>query len=180
VTADACAVCRRGFTRRRRSGLVNGELYCAECALLVAIALAMARVVAVVLAVALCATAADADLPNATLTPAPSRIRTPPSYAPMVMLERTDTFRTPSATASTTSTAWREAIAKAIVSTIPLEIGGANDPRNLWPQRFADAKRKDRVEDALHEAVCVEHTLTLEQAQAAIARDWTRTPVPRR
>ncbi|MFZ1125382.1 MAG: hypothetical protein WAN59_09635 [Candidatus Baltobacteraceae bacterium] len=60
---------------------------------------------------------------------------------------------------------------------IPLEIGGANGPRNLWPQRYADSKGKDRVEDALHEAVCYAHTLTLEQAQAAIARDWTHTPV---
>jgi hypothetical protein len=60
---------------------------------------------------------------------------------------------------------------------VPLELGGANDERNLWPQTFADSERKDRVESALHEAVCYQHTLTLKQAQAAIAHDWTRTPV---
>lgn len=60
---------------------------------------------------------------------------------------------------------------------VPLEIGGANVPQNLWPQRYADSRLKDRVEDALHEAVCYDHTLTLQQAQAAIARDWMHTPV---
>jgi hypothetical protein len=34
-----------------------------------------------------------------------------------------------------------------------------------------------KVEDALHEAVCYRHTLTLAAAQAAIARNWTQTPV---
>jgi hypothetical protein len=60
---------------------------------------------------------------------------------------------------------------------IPLELGGANTMRNLWPQRYADSKVKDRVEDALHQAVCLEHTVTLQEAQTAIARDWRRTPV---
>ena len=60
---------------------------------------------------------------------------------------------------------------------VPLEIGGANDVRNLWPQSLGDSKRKDEVEDALRVAVCVKHTLTLASAQAAIARNWTATPV---
>ncbi len=60
---------------------------------------------------------------------------------------------------------------------IPLEIGGANDVRNLWPQKLAESKVKDRVEDDLRVAVCVRHTLTLADAQAAIARNWTATPV---
>jgi hypothetical protein len=60
---------------------------------------------------------------------------------------------------------------------VPLEIGGANDVRNLWPQSLGDSKRKDEVEDALRVAVCVSHTLTLASAQAAIARNWTATPV---
>jgi hypothetical protein len=33
---------------------------------------------------------------------------------------------------------------------IPLELGGSNRPSNLWPQTYADSKRKDRVEDELH------------------------------
>ena len=60
---------------------------------------------------------------------------------------------------------------------IPLETGGSNDERNLWPQPLAESRVKDRVEDELHAAVCVRHTLTLVAAQAAIARNWTATPV---
>jgi hypothetical protein len=60
---------------------------------------------------------------------------------------------------------------------IPLETGGSNDERNLWPQPLAESKRKDEVENALRVAVCVRHTLTLADAQAAIARNWTTTPV---
>ena len=63
------------------------------------------------------------------------------------------------------------------IEHLPLEIGGANDVRNLWPQLLGDSKRKDEVEDALRVAVCVKHTLTLASAQAAIARNWTATPV---
>ncbi|MGP6158355.1 MAG: HNH endonuclease [Vulcanimicrobiaceae bacterium] len=60
---------------------------------------------------------------------------------------------------------------------VPLELGGANSVGNLWPQHLADSKRKDRVEERLHAAVCVEHALTLGAAQTAIAHDWMRTPV---
>ncbi len=45
------------------------------------------------------------------------------------------------------------------------------------PERYADFKVKDRVEERLQAAVCVEHTLTPQQAQAAIAHDWTHSPV---
>ena len=43
-------------------------------------------------------------------------------------------------------------------------------------------KQKDAVEDALHRAVCSRHAyhgihLTMQEADAAIARDWTRTRV---
>jgi hypothetical protein len=60
---------------------------------------------------------------------------------------------------------------------IPLETGGSNDERNLWPQTYAESRQKDAVEDELHVAVCFRHTLTLAAAQAAIARNWTSTPV---
>ena len=57
-------------------------------------------------------------------------------------------------------------------------LGGApEDLRNVWPEPRADAKRKDEVEGALLAAACYRHTLTLEAAQAAIARNWTTTPV---
>lgn len=63
---------------------------------------------------------------------------------------------------------------------IPLEIGGApSDPRNLWPEAYqtsvpdGGARFKDKVENYLHDEVCVGH-LTLAQAQSEIAGDWYR------
>lgn len=56
------------------------------------------------------------------------------------------------------------------------------DLRNVWPEPKADSRAKDRVENALHEAVCRRRGyrglhLTLGSAQQAIARDWERTQV---
>lgn len=59
---------------------------------------------------------------------------------------------------------------------IPLELGGSNDMRNLWPQPYGDSKLKDRVEGELHQAVC-SGAMPLDAAQRAIARDW-HTAVP--
>jgi len=59
---------------------------------------------------------------------------------------------------------------------ISLEIGGANVPENLWPQPYCgpwNAHMKDKLEDYLHEAVCVHKTLTLVEAQTKIRTDWT-------
>lgn len=55
---------------------------------------------------------------------------------------------------------------------VSLELGGANDVRNLWPEPGTIPNPKDRVENALHKAVC-EHRVTLTAAQQAIAEDWT-------
>ncbi len=53
---------------------------------------------------------------------------------------------------------------------------------NVRPEPKAEAKEKDKVEDALLEAACYRHTLTLRAAQAGIARNWTTTalglPIP--
>jgi hypothetical protein len=57
---------------------------------------------------------------------------------------------------------------------VPLELGGANDKRNLWPQPFAGtwtAGQKDRLENALHWDVCRGRE-PLEQAQDEIRQDW--------
>lgn len=58
---------------------------------------------------------------------------------------------------------------------ISLELGGApSSPRNLWPERWrgaCGAHTKDRVEDALHRAVC-EGRVTLRQAQQEISANW--------
>jgi hypothetical protein len=55
---------------------------------------------------------------------------------------------------------------------ISLEIGG--DPRseqNLWPQKWPEARVKDKQENALHRAVCG-GTMSLGEAQAKILADW--------
>jgi hypothetical protein len=58
---------------------------------------------------------------------------------------------------------------------IPLELGGANDIRNLWPEPFDgtvwNAHVKDRLETFLHRQVC-ENGLSLRQAQNEIASNW--------
>jgi hypothetical protein len=55
---------------------------------------------------------------------------------------------------------------------VPLELGGSpGDLHNLWPEPLASARRKDRVENELHDRVCA-GTVPLGVAQRAIARDW--------
>ncbi len=57
---------------------------------------------------------------------------------------------------------------------IPLELGGSNSPRNLWPEPFdgpMSAHAKDKLENRLHAMVCTGE-LPLEEAQRAIATDW--------
>jgi hypothetical protein len=52
---------------------------------------------------------------------------------------------------------------------IPLELGGhPTDPRNLWPQPIAQAKRKDQWELSLNRTVCAGR-MTLGAAQHKIA-----------
>lgn len=55
---------------------------------------------------------------------------------------------------------------------VPLELGGANDAANLWPELGAVPNPKDRVEGDLRMAVC-DGKVTLAAAQLAIARNWT-------
>ena len=54
---------------------------------------------------------------------------------------------------------------------VPLELGGANDAANLWPEAGALPNPKDAVEGALNTAVC-DGDVSLARAQRAIARDW--------
>ena len=57
---------------------------------------------------------------------------------------------------------------------IPLELGGANDARNLWPQSYSQklgARQKDRAENWLRREVCAGR-VPLEQAQRRMARNW--------
>jgi len=58
---------------------------------------------------------------------------------------------------------------------VSLELGGSNDIANLFPEKRDVApgyKLKDKLENRLHDVVCTDHTMTLRQAQRAIARDW--------
>lgn len=54
---------------------------------------------------------------------------------------------------------------------VSLELGGANDVANLWPEVGKLPNPKDSVENALHKAVCA-GKVTLAAAQQAIASDW--------
>jgi hypothetical protein len=61
---------------------------------------------------------------------------------------------------------------------VALELGGANDVRNLWPEpptsptQKSTANAKDAVENVLHDQVCAGH-VTLAEAQRRIATNWT-------
>jgi putative intracellular protease/amidase len=48
---------------------------------------------------------------------------------------------------------------------MPLEVGGGNDPNNLWPEMKAHATVKDKLEDQMHAAVC-NGSVSLADAQA--------------
>jgi hypothetical protein len=58
---------------------------------------------------------------------------------------------------------------------IPLELGGSNSVKNLWPESYRtsrwNARVKDRLEDKLHELVC-SGQLDLKTAQQVIAANW--------
>jgi hypothetical protein len=57
---------------------------------------------------------------------------------------------------------------------VPLELGGANDAANLWPEAAAPRPgfhEKDALENELHDRVCAGRE-SLRAAQAAIAHDW--------
>ena len=61
---------------------------------------------------------------------------------------------------------------------VPLELGGSNDTRNLWPERNIGGtggyilNAKDAVEADLHQDVC-DGRVSLTAAQEAIAYSWT-------
>jgi hypothetical protein len=56
---------------------------------------------------------------------------------------------------------------------IPLELGGSNSIRNLWPEKGSIPNVKDGVENELHNLVC-QHKLGTSTARHAIARDWVK------
>jgi hypothetical protein len=58
---------------------------------------------------------------------------------------------------------------------IPLDLGGSNDPGNLWPQSYDskpwNAHLKDHLERTLHALVC-SGKLSLSEAQQAMSSNW--------
>lgn len=56
---------------------------------------------------------------------------------------------------------------------ISLELGGGNDPTNLWPEPIAEAHIKDGLENYLHAAVCA-NKMNLADVQKRIATDWVQ------
>lgn len=54
---------------------------------------------------------------------------------------------------------------------IPRSMGGADDPLNLWPQPWPEARIKDRLEVAMDKAVCAGQ-IALRDAQALFREDW--------
>ncbi len=53
--------------------------------------------------------------------------------------------------------------------------GGADEIKNLWIQDYdipCGAHAKDRLEVKLHHLICIEKTITIEQAQDALMHDW--------
>jgi hypothetical protein len=54
---------------------------------------------------------------------------------------------------------------------VSIELGGAEDSANLWPQPAPDFRVKDIVENKAHHAVCAGQ-ITLQDAQQRIASDW--------
>ena len=60
------------------------------------------------------------------------------------------------------------------------ELGGADDPKNLWPQAYGtspwNAVLKDTLENRLHNEVCAGH-ISLRAARGMLVNDWRKAYV---
>lgn len=56
---------------------------------------------------------------------------------------------------------------------VPLELGGSNSIKNLWPEKGKIPNAKDGVENELHDLVC-QPRLGVGKTRRAIARDWVK------
>jgi hypothetical protein len=62
---------------------------------------------------------------------------------------------------------------------VPLELGGApRDERNLWPEPWPDAHKKDRAEDAWHAAVCADRAALSEAQTVFLRNQWAAVTAP--
>jgi hypothetical protein len=65
---------------------------------------------------------------------------------------------------------------------ISRELGGDDKLENLWPQPYTSklgAHQKDWLENRLHKEVC-DGTITLEEAQKEIKKDWVTAYLKRK
>lgn len=113
-----------------------------------------------------------AYLPDANFTPGATRTTDPKE----VCSQTTKQFR--KTTATMKRRAYSEYAAKKIKDRccevdhlVPLELGGADDVVNLWPQPYPQAHWKDAVEGWLHREVCAGRR-ELVSSQRAIATNW--------
>ena len=56
---------------------------------------------------------------------------------------------------------------------VPVEIGGASTPRNVWPQPVAEAAAKDALDREIRTQVCGQRVAP-RAAQSEIAADWVK------
>jgi len=113
-----------------------------------------------------------AYLPDDSFTPGATRT----TDAKEVCSETTKQFR--KTTAAMKRQVYAEYSAKKIKDhccevdhLIPLELGGADEVVNLWPQPYPQAHWKDAVETWLHREVCAGRR-DLVESQHAIAMNW--------
>jgi hypothetical protein len=69
---------------------------------------------------------------------------------------------------------WEEHALYEVDHLIPLEAGGSNDIKNLWPELRSgnwNSYKKDRLENRLHVMIC-SGEISLADAQAQIATNW--------
>jgi hypothetical protein len=57
---------------------------------------------------------------------------------------------------------------------VPFFLGGRTEAGNLWPEAGRIPNRKDRLERAVYERVCVAGSMTVAEARAVFLGDWTR------
>jgi hypothetical protein len=127
--------------------------------------------VAVVLALGAVASVAGADMPNPTLTPGVASGDVTQQNLGTTLCVKGFASSVRNVSTATKHRVYAEYhIARAqqrryvIDHLIPLEVGGANDVANLWPEPKAESKVKDKLENLLHDDVC-SGDLTLADAQ---------------
>jgi hypothetical protein len=54
---------------------------------------------------------------------------------------------------------------------VPIELGGSNNIKNLWPQTIVNFNRKNRIEADLFRCAC-NGLISLKEAQSILMKDW--------